>query len=98
MPDLVEIGCDEINPQAHAMDIEDLGRRFGGKVCVRADIDRQYAMPHGTPDQVRQLIRRLFAAFGTHNGGYAGWAEMNSDVPLANGEAALETFYSLTYG
>ena len=98
LPDLVEIGWDEVNPQAHVMDIEVLGQLIGGKVCVRADIDRQYAMPHGIPEDVRQLVRRLFAAFGTHNGGYAGWAEMSSDVPLANGEAALETFYSLTYG
>ena len=97
VPDLVEIGCDELNPQAHVMDIEELGRQFGGKVCVRADIDRQYAMPHGTPDQVRSLIQRLFDAFGTHSGGYAGWAEMSSDVPLANGEAALQAFASLIY-
>ena len=46
---------------------------------------------------MRALIRRVFEAFGTHTGGYAGWAEMSSDVPLANGEAALETFASLTY-
>ncbi len=97
LPDLLEIGCDELNPQAHVMDVEQLGRRLGGKVCVRADIDRQYALPHGTPDEVRDLIRRFHAAFGVHGGGYAGWAEMSSDVPLANGEAALETFYSLTY-
>lgn len=98
LSDLVDLGVDEVNPQAHVMDIEALGQRFGGRVCVRADIDRQYAMPHGTPDQVRQLVRRLFAAFGSRNGGYAGWAEMSSDVPLANGEAALETFYSLVSG
>ena len=97
LPDLVEIGCDEINPQTNVMDIEALGERFGGKVCVRADIDRQYALPHGTPEEVSQLVRRLHAAFGTHNGGYVGWGEMSSDVPLANGRAVLETCYSLTY-
>ena len=97
LPDLVEIGCDEINPQAHVMDIEALGERFGGKVCVRADIDRQYALPHGSPEEVRQLVRRLHATFGTHSGGYVGWAEMSSDVPLANGRAVLETCYALRY-
>ena len=95
LPDLIELGVDEVNPQAHVMDIEALGRRFGGKVCVRADIDRQFAMPHGTPDDVAQLVRRLFAAFGSPRGGFAGWAEMSSDVPLANGEAALATFFDL---
>ncbi|MBT3344195.1 MAG: hypothetical protein HN712_13225 [Gemmatimonadetes bacterium] len=96
LPDLVEIGCDEVNPQAHVMDIAELGRKFGGKVCVRADIDRQYALPHGTPEEVEQLIRSFYTAFGSSKGGYAGWAEMSSDVPLANGEAALATFYNLS--
>ena len=96
LPDLVEIGRDDVNPQAHVMDIAELGRKFGGKVCVRADIDRQYALPHGTPEEVEQLIRSFYTAFGSSKGGYAGWAEMSSDVPLANGEAALATFYNLS--
>ena len=96
LEDLIDIGCDEINPQAHCMDIEDLGRRLGGRVCVRADIDRQYALPHGSPDQVAALVRRLHAAFGTHRGGYVGWGEMCSDVPLANGEAMLRAFAGLS--
>ncbi|MFH1567592.1 MAG: uroporphyrinogen decarboxylase family protein [Gemmatimonadota bacterium] len=95
LPDLVEIGCDEVNPQAHVMDVEALGERLRGEVCVRADIDRQFVLPHGTPAQVRRLIERLHRAFGSAGGGYVGWAEMSSDVPLANGEAALETFYRL---
>ncbi|MEW6754180.1 MAG: uroporphyrinogen decarboxylase family protein [Candidatus Latescibacterota bacterium] len=97
VPDLVEIGCDEINPQVQVMDLEELGRSFGGKVCVRADVDRQFALPYGTPDDVRRLVERLFRAFGTHGGGYVGWGEMSSDVPLANGRALLEALYALRY-
>jgi uroporphyrinogen decarboxylase len=96
LQDLTDIGCDEINPQAHCMDIEDLGRRFGGRVCIRADIDRQFTLPHGTPEQVAAMVRRLHAAFGTHRGGYVGWGEMCSDVRLANGEAMLRTFAALS--
>jgi len=95
LPDLVAIGCDEINPQVHVMDIEALGDRYRGDICVRADMDRQYTMPDGKPEEVRQLVHRLYAAFGSRDGGYVGWAEMNSDVPIANAEAMLETFYSL---
>lgn len=95
IPDLVDLGVDELNPQAQVMDVEALGRRLGGKLCVRADIDRQHALPHGTPDEVRRLVQRLYAAFGTPRGGYVGWAEMSSDVPLANGEAALAAFRAL---
>jgi len=98
LPDLVDIGCDEVNPQVHLMDVEALGRRWGGTVCVRADIDRQFALPRGTPDDVRTLVGRLFRAFGAARGGYVGWGEISSDVPLANGEALLEALFSLRYG
>ncbi len=97
LPDMVEMGWDEVNPQAHVMDVEAFGERFSGKVCVRADIDRQYTMPEGEPEAVRQLVRTLHDAFGRHGGGYVGWGEINSDVPLANAEAMLETFYGLKY-
>jgi len=97
IPDLIEIGWDELNPQVHLMDIEELGRLYGGKVCFRADTDRQWTLPHGTPDDVRNLIKRLFAAFGTFNGGYVGGALANSDVPLANIEAVLQTVHALRY-
>ena len=97
IPDLIEMGWDEINPQVHLMDIEKLGRQIGGKVCVRADTDRQWTLPHGQPEDVRTLVERIFNAFGRFNGGYVGWGEVASDVPLANVEAMLDTFYSFRY-
>ena len=97
IPDLIEIGWDELNPQVHLMDIEELGRLYGGEVCFRADTDRQWTLPSGAPEDVRTLIERLFNAFGTFNGGYVGWGEMSSDVPMANAEAMLETIFGLRY-
>ncbi|MDP6776360.1 MAG: uroporphyrinogen decarboxylase family protein [Candidatus Latescibacteria bacterium] len=91
VPDLVEMGWEELNPQVHVMDIEELGRLFGGKVCVRADIDRQWTLPQGAPEDVRNLVTRLYGAFGSSRGGYVAWGEMNADVPLGNCEALLET-------
>ncbi|HJP31039.1 MAG: uroporphyrinogen decarboxylase family protein [Candidatus Latescibacteria bacterium] len=97
VPDLVEIGCDELNPQVQLMDLEGLSRDFNGRVCIRADIDRQQTLPYGTPDDVRELVSRLFAAFGRDGGGYVGWGEMSSDVPLANCEAMLQAIVALRY-
>ena len=79
------------------MDIEALGREYGGRVCVRADIDRQWTLPHGSPGDVERVVRRLFRAFGAARGGYVGWGEMAADVPLANGRAMLSTLYALRY-
>jgi uroporphyrinogen decarboxylase len=97
IPDLIEIGWDELNLQVQLMDIEELGRRYGGKVCMRADIDRQQTLPNGTPEDVRGLVQRLFNAFGTFDGGYVGWGEINSDVPLENAEAMLDAICGLEY-
>ncbi len=97
MDDLIEIGFDELNPQMSSMDIEDVGRRFGGRVCFRADMDRQYTLPFGTPDEVRSYVLRLYNAFGRGNGGYIGYGQIGTDVPLANAEAMLSTFYQLRY-
>ncbi|MDP3064880.1 MAG: uroporphyrinogen decarboxylase family protein [Chloroflexota bacterium] len=95
IPDLIEVGFDELNPQVHLMDVEELGRRFGGKVCFRPDIDRQRLLPRGTPEEIRAYVRRLFDAFGRSNGGFVGWGEANADVSLANTEAMLDAFFSL---
>jgi hypothetical protein len=97
MGDLIEIGFDELNPQVAIMDVEDLGRRFGGKVCFRADLDRQYILRTGTPADVEAHIRRMFDAFGRFDGGYVGYGQVGPDVPLANAEALVRTVYSLKY-
>lgn len=97
MEDLIEIGFDELNPQMSCMDVEDLGRRFGGRVCFRADMDRQYVLPYGTQEEVGAYVRRLFAAFGGNRGGYVGYGQIGTDVPLENAEAMLAAFAELHY-
>jgi uroporphyrinogen decarboxylase len=97
MEDLIEIGFDELNPQMSCMDIESVGHRFGGRVCFRADMDRQYVLPFGTPADVAALVERLYNAFGTKNGGYIGYGQINTDVPIENAEAMLVAFARLTY-
>jgi hypothetical protein len=97
MFDLIEIGFDELNPQMSCMDIETVGRRFGGRVCFRADMDRQRTLPFGTPADVTALVERLFKAFGQRNGGYVGYGQVGLDVPLANAEAMLQAFSRLQY-
>jgi uroporphyrinogen-III decarboxylase len=97
MDDLIEIGFDELNPQMSCMDIAEVGRRFGGRVCFRADMDRQRTLPFGTPDDVRADVERLFAAFGQRGGGYVGYGQVGTDVPLPNAEAMLDAFSRLKY-
>jgi hypothetical protein len=95
MEDLIEIGFDELNPQMSCMDVESVGRRFGGRVCFRADMDRQYVLPFGAPADVTALVGRLYRAFGSERGGYIGYGQINTDVPIENAEAMLVAFAGL---
>ena len=67
-PDIVEIGVDAINSQVFCMDVEDLGRRFAGKITFWGEVDRQHLLPYGTPDDVRAAVRRAKRAFDRHGG------------------------------
>ena len=95
IPDMIEIGWDEINPQVNLMDLEEMGRLYGGKVCFRACPDTQWTMPYGTPEEVRAHEERMFNALARPDGGYVGIASISADVPLANAEALLEAIMSL---
>ncbi len=97
LPDLIEIGFDELNPQVFCMDVEELGEKFGGKVCFRADLDRQHVLPFGKPADVAAHVRRAFAGFGRSGGGFVGYGQIGTDVPLANAEAMLSTLADLVY-
>jgi hypothetical protein len=97
MEDLIEIGFDELNPQMSCMDIAAVGRRFGGRVCFRADMDRQYVLPFGSPADVAAYVDRLWNAFGRNHGGYVGYGQINTDVPLENAAAMLDAFARLDY-
>ena len=97
IPDLIEIGWDEINPQAHLMDMEELGRLYGGKVCFRPCLDHQSIVPYGSPEDVRAHVERNFNAFGRFNGGFVGNGAIFPDTSLANLEAMLDAIVRLRY-
>jgi hypothetical protein len=97
MDDLIEIGFDELNPQMSCMDVASVGRRFGGRVCFRADMDRQYVLPFGTPADVSALVEQLATAFGSSRGGYVGYGQINTDVPIENAEAMLVAFAGIRF-
>jgi uroporphyrinogen decarboxylase len=68
LPDLVEIGVDAVNAQVFCMDIEDLGRRFSGRIAFWGEVDRQHLLARGTPAEVRAAVGRLRRAFDRRGG------------------------------
>ena len=61
-PDLIEIGVDAVNTQLFCMDIEKLGANYGGKIAFWGEIDRQWILPFGTPEDARRAVRRVHRA------------------------------------
>lgn len=87
--DFIEIGVDILNPiQASAgkmSDLEGLKERYGDKLVFCGAIDTQHVLPHGTPDEVKQEVKRVIEVLGA-GGGYmaASVHTIMNEVPAEN--------------
>ncbi|HSV32477.1 MAG TPA: uroporphyrinogen decarboxylase family protein [Atribacteraceae bacterium] len=100
IPDLIDIGVDILNPvqvAARGMDAAYLKREFGSYLCFWGGIDTQSVLPFGTPDDVRDEVRRRIDQLAP-GGGYVLGAVHNiqADVPPENVVAMFEE--ALRYG
>lgn len=73
--DLIEIGVDAVNSQIFCMDIEEIGRRFRGRITFWGEVDRQHLLPCGCIEDVRRSVRRAAAALYTGHGGVIAQCE-----------------------
>jgi uroporphyrinogen decarboxylase len=89
-PDLIEIGVDALNSQLFCMDIEGLAAQHKGKVTFWGELDRQWLLPCGTPDEVRAAVRRVRAALDDGCGGVIAQCEWGLKDPVENILAALD--------
>ena len=90
---LIEIGVDAINSQLFAMPIEEIGRRFKGRITFWGELDRQHILPFGTPDDVRAAVERVKRALWDERGGCMGEAEFNKGYSLENIRAFFEAWW-----
>lgn len=104
--DFIEIGVDVLNPiQTSAgkmSDLEGLKQRYNKRIVFCGAVDTQKVLPYGTPEQVRQEVKRVINILGK-DGGYmlATVHTVMNEVPPENILAmvdAVEEFgkYSLT--
>lgn len=95
LPDLVEIGVNVLNPvQPQAMNLDELARDFGGRLCFNGGIDVQGTLIRGSPADVRREVHRLVDLFGRFDGGYIGATSHSPmpETPLDNIIALYEAF------
>jgi uroporphyrinogen decarboxylase len=97
--DLIDAGVSCYNPfQPEVMDVDRLLPLYRGRLCFHGGLSTQRTLPFGTPEQVRAEVRRLLE-MGS-DGGYifAASHDVESDVPLANMLAMIETVQSQMLG
>ncbi len=69
-PDLIECGLNVFNPfQPEVMDVFEMKKKFGDRLSFYGGISTQRTLPYGTPDQVKNEVRRLLKEVGK-DGGY----------------------------
>jgi hypothetical protein len=71
IPEFIELGLDVINlQQPRALGIEEIGRRFRGKICFESLVDIQATLPHGTREEIEQEAKLLLEQWATPDGGF----------------------------
>jgi hypothetical protein len=94
LADLVEIGVDAVNSQLFCMDIEELGRRFAGKITFWGEIDRQHLLAFGTPGDIRAAVERVAGAL-YREGGVIAQCEFGVGALPENVAAVFEAWNNL---
>lgn len=89
IPDLIESGIDILNPvqvSATGMDSRELKKRFGKDLTFYGGgVDTQNVLPHGTPQQVRDEVKRRVEDFAPGGGFIFNTVHnIQADVPPEN--------------
>ncbi len=89
--DLIEAGIDVLNPlQPECNNLTWIKENYGNRLSFWGGIGVQSVLPHGTPDEVRQAVRRTAEQLGRGGGFLLAPAHiLDPSVPWANIEAFI---------
>ena len=98
IPDFIELGLDILNPiqpLAAGMDPVFLKTEFGMDLAFFGGIDVQELLPRGTPERIKDEVRRRIEILG-RDGGYivAPAHNIQPDTPMENVMAFFEAVLS----
>lgn len=88
--DLIEIGVDAVNSQLFCMNIEEIGKRFKGRITFWGEVDRQHILPSEDQDEVRRAVRRIKRSLYDPRGGLIIQCEFGAEAKPENVEAVFE--------
>jgi Uroporphyrinogen decarboxylase (URO-D) len=88
LDDLLPLGMNGLaNIEPSAMDIVDLKKRYGRRVCLMGNIDLHYTLTRGTPEETEAEVKRRIQEIGP-GGGYI-LASSNGLAPYCKPENVL---------
>ena len=90
LEDLVEIGVDAVNSQLFCMAIEEIGRRFKGRITFWGEIDQQQILPFASVAETRRAVRRVAGALYDGRGGVIAQCWMGLDSRDDNVRAVFD--------
>jgi uroporphyrinogen decarboxylase len=97
MPDIIECGIDVLHPiQVGTMNDEAIVKQYSGQICFHVGMDVQSLIPFGTPQQIREGIRKRALTFYRPEGGviYAAGNVITDGTPIENIRAYAEELFS----
>ena len=98
---ILDCGVDVLNPIQHVcpgMETAELKREFGPRVIFHGGVDNQFALPRGTPEDVRREVRHCLDTLGAGREGYicCSCHNVQAGTPLENILAMIETVQMAT--
>ena len=94
--DYIEIGVDVLQiDQQDNMGIDELARRYAGRICFFCPVDIQTTLPGGSFEQIEAKVKELVKAFGSKGGGFMAKTYPQPEainIPEANTRFMCEMF------
>ena len=93
--DMIDMGLQVFNPaQPEANDLPVLKKQYGKDLTFEGGIGTQVTLSLGTPDQVREEVRRCRLVLGSDGGLIMTTTKpLRPEVPVENAVAAVETIF-----
>ena len=95
----IDCGLDVVNlQQPRNLGIEEIGRRYRGRICFESLCDIQATLPRGNPGEIREEAELLLAQWATPEGGFilSDYGDGQAiGVPISTKRVLLQTFIDL---
>lgn len=89
----IDCGLDVVNlQQPRNLGIEEIGRRYRGRICFESLCDIQATLPRGNPQEIQEEAARLLAHWATPAGGFI-LSDYGDDAPIGVSIAAKKVMF-----